>query len=55
MENVAVNFCYICNGELYKFMTTPVLELPDGSFAECCEDCADREFPGWEEEEDERD
>ena len=32
-------------------MTTPVLQLPDGSFEQCCEKCADRKFPNWDEEE----
>lgn len=45
MEN-----CYICEGPLQKFMTTPFLELPDGKLVQCCENCADKEFPGWDEE-----
>ena len=43
--------CYICDIELHKFMTTPILEQPDGSLVQCCESCANREFPGWDEEE----
>ncbi len=42
--------CYICDSELSDFMTTPFLELPDGMIEQCCEECADREFPGWDEE-----
>lgn len=38
--------CYICESPLHAFMTTPVLELPDGTLEQCCEDCADKEFPG---------
>jgi len=41
--------CYICDGPLHKFMTTPVLELPNGNLVQCCEKCANREFPGWNE------
>jgi len=44
--------CYICDDELHPFMTTPILELPDGSFEQCCEKCADINFPGWDEEDD---
>ena len=46
-----MNSCYICGEELHNFMTTPILELPDGSMEQCCETCADKEFPGWDEEE----
>lgn len=42
--------CYICECELHNFITTPILELPNGDFAQCCETCADREFPGWDDE-----
>jgi hypothetical protein len=34
-------------------MTTPILRLPDGSMEGCCEKCADREFPGWDNEDEE--
>ena len=44
-------FCYICESKVSPFITTPILELPDGTWEPCCEDCADKEFPGWEEEE----
>lgn len=40
--------CYICESQLHIFMTTPVLKLPDGSFEQCCEECANREFPDWD-------
>lgn len=42
--------CCICGSGLHNFMTTPILELPDGRYEQCCEECADREFPGWDEE-----
>lgn len=32
-------------------MTTPILELPDGRLEQCCEECADREFPNWNDQE----
>ncbi len=47
--------CYICDSELHKFMITPALELPDGRLEQCCELCADREFPGWREEDEDED
>jgi hypothetical protein len=43
--------CYICDKSLHRFMTTPILELPDGRLEQCCEECADREFPNWNDEE----
>lgn len=43
--------CYICGGPLHSFMTTPLLELDNGKYAECCKECADKEFPGWDDEE----
>lgn len=44
--------CYICDSELPYFMTTPILEIPDGTYQQFCEKCADREFPGWREDDD---
>ncbi len=44
------NCCYICDTKLPIFIITPILELPDGRYENCCEKCADREFPGWEQE-----
>lgn len=32
-------------------MITPILEFEDGEPEGCCEECANREFPGWEDEE----
>jgi hypothetical protein len=32
-------------------MTTPIVEIENGKFEQCCEICADREFPGWDIEE----
>lgn len=43
--------CYICDAKLPKFCITPILELPDETWEHCCEECADREFPGWREDE----
>jgi hypothetical protein len=31
-------------------MTTPLLELPDGTMKQCCEKCADENFPNWNDE-----
>lgn len=45
--------CYICEKLLSMFLTTPLLELPDKSLVECCEECADKQFPGWDEDDDE--
>lgn len=42
--------CYICEGPIHKFISTPILALPNGSFVQICEDCADKEFPGWRED-----
>lgn len=36
-----------------KFATTPILELPDGTWEPCCESCADKEFPGGGDDQDE--
>lgn len=47
------NICHICEKDLHKFMTTPILQLPDGRLAQCCEECADKNFPGWEKEDEE--
>lgn len=47
--------CYMCEKELQAFLTTPILELPDGRWEQCCEECADREFPVWENEDQEED
>ena len=41
-------YCYICDSKMPKFSTTPILELPDGTWEPCCETCAKKEFPGWE-------
>lgn len=49
--------CHICEIALPPFLTTPVLEVSDGSLQECCKQCADIQFPGWDDEdvEDEND
>ncbi len=46
-----MEICYICDKVLHPFMTTPLLELPEGLVAQCCEECADKNFPGWDEDE----
>lgn len=44
--------CYICEKEkLHAFMITPLIQLEDGEIEQCCEKCADENFPGWSEEE----
>ncbi len=45
-----MNLCYFCDKELVPFLTTPILELPDGTHEQCCEKCADKEIPNWDEE-----
>jgi hypothetical protein len=47
--------CYICESPLPKFITTPILELPDGSLEQCCKSCANKEFPGYDDDNDEND
>lgn len=42
--------CYICDCALPKFVITPALELPDGTLEQCCEICADENFPDWRED-----
>ncbi len=49
-KRVRMDNCHICEKELHNFLTTPILELDDGTQVQCCEECADREFPGWDEE-----
>ena len=44
--------CYICEAEMPNFSVTPLLSLPDGTLVSCCEACADKEFPGWREDDD---
>jgi protein-arginine kinase activator protein McsA len=50
-----MDICYLCQKELHVFMTTPILETPDGKLQQICEECADKNFPGWDDEEDEED
>lgn len=40
--------CYLCSSQMPNFSTTPILELPDETWEPCCETCADKEFPGWD-------
>jgi len=44
------DYCYICDSQLHAFMLTPILKLPNDDLAQCCEKCADREFPNWRED-----
>jgi RNase P subunit RPR2 len=44
------NFCHICESILQPFLTTPILELRDGELRQICEECADKEFPGWDDD-----
>lgn len=37
------------------FAITPVLEDENGDLNNCCESCADEQFPGWRDEEDDED
>ncbi len=39
--------CYICDIKLPPFLTTPIVKLPDGKYDRYCEECANREYPGW--------
>lgn len=41
---------YICESELGLFMTTPLLQLPNGRLEQCCERCADKNFPNWDDD-----
>jgi len=47
------NVCYLCEKELHAFMTTPIFQTPDGELHQMCEECEDKNFPGWFEDEDE--
>lgn len=38
---------YICDKSLHAFMDTSLLELLDGTLKQCCEECADKNFPDW--------
>lgn len=44
--------CFICDGFVPPFSITPLLKDEDGNLNECCESCADEQFPGWREDED---
>ena len=46
--------CFICKKtKIMPFAKTPVLEDEKGNMHKCCEKCADKYFPGWNEELDE--
>lgn len=56
MKKISVDeMCFLCKvNEIPIFCTTPLLD--DGeSLHQICESCADKEFPGWEIEDDETD
>lgn len=44
-----MDYCLKCEEQLHKFMTTPIIEMPDGTYEQMCEKCADKEYPGWDE------
>lgn len=48
--DAGVNNCYLCEKALHAFMITPFLQLSDDSLKQICEECSDRQFPGWEED-----
>jgi hypothetical protein len=48
-KNQKLDRCYICDGVLSSFLLTPLIETANGLF-QCCKECADKEFPGWEED-----
>lgn len=50
-----LNNCHICDEILKPFLITPLLECNPGEFYEICESCADTEFPGWKEDDEEID
>ena len=46
--------CVYCGDEIDQFSCTPLIRSEDGrTFHEMCEDCADKYYPGWNDEEDE--
>lgn len=48
-----MDICYLCQKELNKFMTTPILETPYKKLQQICEECANINFPGWNDDEEE--
>ena len=40
--------CFICKkNPIGPFSITPILDLGNGKYEQCCEKCADKEFPDW--------
>lgn len=51
-----VHHCLICGDTVPTFLTTPLLQDENGELNSCCEACANKNFPGWvEEDEDDLD
>lgn len=50
-----IECCLICGNRVPPFAITPVLEDENGDLNNCCESCADEQFPGWRDEEDDED
>ncbi len=51
-QDISLDTCFLCLEAIGKFPITPAIELENGSIKNCCEECADLEFPGWQEDED---
>lgn len=45
--------CVLCDAGISVFSITPILQNEDGDTGQICEPCANENFPGWEEDEDE--
>lgn len=45
-----IELCDICGDKMPIFSITPLLEDEDGNLSSCCESCADKHFPGWEDD-----
>jgi len=41
--------CIICGKQVSIFNIAPILHTPEG-YGESCEECADKHFPNWREE-----
>ena len=50
-----IHNCLICRDVMPPFVTTPLLKDDNGELNSCCERCADEQFPGWREDEEEDD
>ncbi len=47
-----MNNCFFCENLLSAFLTTPLIQTPDGTLHSCCENCADKNFPNWDDDDD---